>query len=82
MRFRVRTETESFYVIDTTARTMVRVPAADGDDLEGDFTLIHFDDISSLDPEVGKQLVIKWKNNTKMRITSAITEVVKLSEPA
>lgn len=82
MRFRVRTESDSFYVIDTKAKTMVRCPGAEGKNLTGDFTLIHWDAISAEEPQIGEPLVITWKDNLKARITTPIVEVVRLSDPA
>jgi hypothetical protein len=79
MRFRVRTETDSFYVVDTKAKTMVRVPAADGVDLHSDFKVLHWNAFSG-DPVIGEPLVFTWNDNTKARITSNVVEVVKLSD--
>lgn len=77
MKYHFKTESGSRYLIDMDAKTMIRVPDAEGDDLEGDFKKIDWDSVT-WPPTIGRGMFITWKNGVKLRMTSPVTEVVKI----
>lgn len=72
-RYRVKTESDSYYVIDSEAMTFVRLPGAEANELANDFKVVKIQEMTD-PPEVGRPFVFKW-GESQLRITTPVVEV-------